>query len=66
MKNLVVNYNLFSNKIDNKNILLLSDLHDCSIIKSIQLIEDIKKEETDLIVISGDTMRSIKYIKNFF
>ena len=64
MKNLVVNYNVFNNKINDTKILLLSDLHDCSKFRELKLIEDIKKEEADLIVIAGDIMCSKKYIKN--
>lgn len=63
MKNLVVNYRIINDKICDKNILLLSDLHDYKFNRNSSLIDDIKKEDSDLIVISGDILNTSKKMR---
>ena len=62
MKSIVVNYRVLNDKIGNKNILLLADLHDYPGKRKTSLIEDINNEEADAIVIAGDIKQAKKYI----
>ena len=64
MKNLIVNYRVFSNKICDKKIVLISDLHDYKTNNIKTLIEDIKKENADYIVIAGDIFNTAQYLKD--
>lgn len=61
MKSININYNVFSDKVDDKKIMVLTDLHDYPGRKDNTLIEDIKQNEPDLIIISGDILRAGKY-----
>lgn len=60
MKNLTINYKVFNDKINDKSIILLSDLHDYS--KISELSDDIINNSPDLVVIAGDILQSKKYI----
>lgn len=63
MKNIIVNYKIFNNKISHKNILVLSDLHNYPLKRENDLTDDIKKSNSDLILISGDILQAKKYTK---
>lgn len=63
MKNIVVNYNIFTNKINDKKILVLSDIHDYPWKRNNKFVDDIVNAESDLILIPGDLMISKKYSK---
>ena len=60
MKNIVVNYDVMNKKVD-KNIIILSDLHDYPGKKKCSLSEDVKKEKPELIIVAGDILQGVKY-----
>ena len=45
MKNIVINYKIFRDKINDKNILLLADLHDYPGKRKSSLIDDINNKK---------------------
>ena len=61
MKNIVVNYKVFSEKLEGKRIILLTDLHNYPGGRETTIVEDIKKENPDLIVVSGDILKADRY-----
>ena len=61
MKNIVVNYKVFSDKIGDKTILLLTDLHNYPGGRKTTLIDDVKKVGADAIVIAGDIQKPDRY-----
>ena len=63
MKNIIVNYKVFSDKLAGKRIILLTDLHNYPGGRKTTLVEDIKKENPDLIVVSGDILKADRYEK---
>lgn len=62
MKSLVVNYRVFNDKICDKDIILLTDLHGFHFKKNKDIIDNINNEKSDIIIISGDVLHSSKYI----
>ena len=60
MENLVVNYDVFSDKVE-KRIVLLTDLHDYPGGRTTSLAKDVKEINPDLIVIAGDILNGPKY-----
>ena len=63
MKNITINYKVFSEKSGNKNIIVLSDLHNYTMKKKIDLVDSILNNSPDLIIIAGDTLQALKYSK---
>ena len=61
MKNMNVNYRIFSDNID-KNIVLLSDLHDYPGDRKTTLVQDIQENNPNLVIISGDILHGSKYV----
>ena len=61
MKNIVVNYKVFSDKISDKKILLLSDLHNYPGGRKSTLASDIKNVNADAIVIAGDIQKADRF-----
>lgn len=60
MKNLVVNYKLFNDKV-NKRIVTLADLHDYPGSRRTTLIKDIADLDPELILFAGDILNGSKY-----
>lgn len=61
MKSININYKVFNDKIDGKNIMVLTDLHDYPGRNNNQFIQDINSTEADLILIAGDILAAAKY-----
>lgn len=63
MKNIIVNYKVYNDKISDKNIVLLSDLHNYNFKNSKDFIDKIKIINPDLIAIAGDICRPKNIVK---
>ena len=64
MQSIIVNYHLFSDKLNqSQRIVLISDIHDIFTNKKIakQLIRDINDLKSHHVAIAGDTMQGNKY-----
>ncbi len=62
MKSMVVNYKVFTDKISDKTILVLCDLHDYPGKRKTFLVDEILDCNPDIILIPGDIIKSQKYL----
>lgn len=60
MKNLVVNYKVFNDKV-NKKIVTLADLHDYPGARKTTIAQDIDKLSPDFVIMAGDTLHGGKF-----